>query len=186
MTKYLDEYGPNARGVNRRVQSDAGKLKFNNIQSCIAVVLAPVGGQTMVGVHFTTATTSNLGELQRAIGELGAAAGDGVCDAYLVATFGHHAGTPLVKELKKVARAVYLCDVAPDAARSADVDVKFELQDGRLTAFVRHHAVALKDAAGKLIPKPNWNAATALPGKPRNLTDRDDKPWMAVAFKRHP
>ena len=40
----------------------------------------------------------------------------------------------------------------------------------------------IKDAAGRSTPKPGFNPATALPGKPMYMTDRDDKPWMAVTF----
>lgn len=133
MTKYLDEYNPGAKGLNYQAQADAGKLKFNNIRSCIAVVLVPSGGNTMAGVHLTTATTKNMTELQSAMADLTGAAGPGPHDAYLVAAFGYHAGTPLVKALRKVARNVYLCDVTPDKddpAHEADVDVKFEAKGG--------------------------------------------------------
>ena len=192
MTKYLDEYNPTARGINYHAQADSGKLKFNNIRSCIAVVLLPVGGQTMVGVHLTNKSTKDLGELKSAIAELAALVGTAKCDAYLVATFGYHAGTQLVKELKKCARAVYLCDVTPDrndVAQEADVDVKFEVSGGRIVAYVRQHALFIETKAdgtkGRTM-KPTWSTATDIPGKPRFLTDRDAKPWMPVAFKKLP
>ena len=185
MTQYLDEYDPKAKSVAKKVQSDVQKLKFNNIQSCIAVVLVPVGRQIMVGVHLTTSTTTNKAELKSVMEELRQAAGAGPCDAYLVSAWAYHAGTDLAKELKKLARAVYLCDVPAKSAAdaSADVDVKVQLAGSRLQAYVRLHAVNLKDASGRAIVNPDWNRATALPGKPQNLTDRDAKPWMAVAFR---
>ncbi len=192
MTKYLDEYNPNSRGLSYRAQADASKLKFNNILSCIAVVLVPVGSVTMAGIHLTTSSTNNLAELKLAMAELKAAINNQKCDAYMVATFGFHAGTQLHAQLKKVARAVYLCDVQPDKdnqAQDADVDVKFELSAGRMLAFVRQHARYLEtraDGTAGRTPKPNWNAATAAPGKPRNLTDRGEKPWYPVAFKKLP
>lgn len=188
MTKYLDEYNPNARAINNRVQSDVRKLKFNNIQSCIAVVLVPVGAQKLVGVHLTTISAGSAAETQTVMRELAAAVGGGACDAYLVATFAHYARTGLPKELKKLARTVSLCDVPGVGAGpgGADVDVKVELNGGRLLAYVRPHAVPLTDERGRNIPNPNRNAATAEAGKPWNLTDRDDKPWMAVAFRPMP
>src|SRR5512147_3255473 len=121
MTKYLDEYNPKAAGVNFRVQSDNRKLKFNNIQSCMAVVLLPVGGATMVGVHITTATSNSAEELTTVTRELRAAAG--ACDAYLVANYTtFHARTGLGKALKKLARKVYVCDLPPasDTLNAAD------------------------------------------------------------------
>jgi hypothetical protein len=66
--------------------------------------------------------------------------------------------------------------------QGADVDVKVELHGGQVIAYVRKHAVIIKDAAGRSTPKPGFNPATALPGKPMYMTDRDDKPWMAVTF----
>jgi hypothetical protein len=185
VTKYLDEYQPNSRWVNQRVQSDTHKLKFNNIQSCIAVVLVPVGGQRLVGVHLTTMSTGNTAELKTVLQELRAAVGNVPCDAYLLAAFAHHAQTNLKKELKTFARSVSLCDVPGASATStaADVDVKVELVGGHLMAYVRNHAVNLKDERGGVKPNPNWDRQTALPGQPQNLTDRDAKPWMAVAFR---
>jgi len=64
------------------------------------------------------------------------------------------------------------------------VDVKVELHGGQVTACVRSHAVALKDSAGEARQKPGFGRTTALTGKPSYMTDRDDKPWMAVSFRR--
>jgi hypothetical protein len=187
MTKYLDEYDTNARHLSNKVQSDPRKLKFNNIQSCIAVVLLPVGGGTLTGVHLTTITTNSKAELTRVMGELRAAVGPGACDAYVVSTWSNHASTDLKKELKKIARTLYGCDVpAPAGGGAADVDVKFELAGGRMTAYVRQHVVTLRAAGGGAIVNPNYNRATAAPGKPMYLTDRDDpnKQWMAASFRQ--
>lgn len=183
MTKYLDEYQPNTRIISKQVQSDAHKLKFNNIQSCVAIVLLPASRRTLVGVHLTTWTTNKPNELAGVMQELAAAVGGEACDAYLVTTYGHHSQTQLRAQLKGIARSIYLCDVPPTSSKAADVDVKVELNGGRLTAYVRNHAVFQKDTAGAAIPNPHYDRATALPGKPAYLTDRDDKPWMAVAFR---
>jgi hypothetical protein len=172
MTKYLDEYNPTARGINYHAQADSGKLKFNNIRSCIAVVLVPVGSQTMVGVHLTNKSTKDLGELKSAIAELAA------------------------RRHCKV-RRVPCGDVRlprGDAAREgteevADVDVKFEVSGGRMVAYVRQHALFIETKAdgtkGRTM-KPTWSTATDIPGKPRFLTDRDAKPWITVTFKKLP
>jgi hypothetical protein len=188
MTKYLDEYNPKAAGVNFRVQSDDRKLKFNNIQSCMAVVLLPVGGHTMVGVHITTATSKSAEELTTVVKELRAAVGPGPCDAYLVANYTtFHARTGLGKALKKLARKVYVCDLPPssDTVNAADADVKVELSGGVMAAYVRRHAVFVTDASNRRIKKPNA-VPGAVPGKPSYLTDRDDKPWMPVPFQPLP
>ena len=60
MTAYLDESNPNSRSPNYRVQSDPQELKYNNIQSCIAVAMYPSATNQLVGVHLTTATTGNF------------------------------------------------------------------------------------------------------------------------------
>jgi hypothetical protein len=184
MTRYLDEYNPRSRDVSTKVQSDPNKLKFNNIQSCIAVVLVPAGGGRMVGVHLTTITTFDTQELKGVMNELKAAVGPGACDAYLLAAYTNHDHSDLGPSLKKLARTVWLCDVPVVGGKNqgADVDVKVELHGGQVIAYVRKHAVIIKDAAGRSTPKPGFNPATALPGKPMYMTDRDDKPWMAVTF----
>lgn len=187
MTKYLDEYST-ARGLlAAKVQSDTRKLKFNNIHSCVAVTLLPAGGNTMTGVHLTTANTGDRAILARVMQELRNAVGAGPCDAYLVSHWSWHSATQLAKELKKIARALYLCDVPVKGdSDAAQVDVKFELTGGRMVAYVRDHAVFLKDARGGVTVNPRYNRATAAPGKPMYLTDRDDKPWQAVAFRKLP
>lgn len=190
MTAYLDEYKPGSKSPERRVQSDTRKLKFNNIRSCLALVLLPADGQKLVGVHLTTASTVfHPEEIDIAMKELRAELGGGSCDAYIVANYTQwHARTDLAKALKKLARRVYVCDVpAADGSGEADVDVKVELSGAVLRAYVRRHAVALKDKSGRFIPKPNVKAGgAAVPGKPTVLTDRDDKPWMPVAFQPLP
>ncbi|HEY6337305.1 MAG TPA: hypothetical protein VIW68_02315 [Candidatus Sulfotelmatobacter sp.] len=192
MTKYLDEYDYKSRYSNRRVQSDDKKLKFNNIQSCVAVFLVPVGKQMMIGIHLTTFHTESNAELQTAMQELKTAAGTGPFDGYLVCQWGtFHSKTELKNELKKLARALYLCDVPikglNPATRvtntAADVDVKVEFLGSVIQAYVRPHVVMLKDAARAAIPKPGYDAKTALPGQGAYQTDRDSKPWTAISFR---
>ncbi|HEY6271634.1 MAG TPA: hypothetical protein VIX19_06515 [Terriglobales bacterium] len=110
MTKYLDEYIPKSKQISRQVQSDDQKLKFNNILTCMAVVVVPVGGQTMTGVHLTVASTKNTkeaeAELAQALQELQTAAGAGPLDAYIICSWRFHKAGGLGKGLKKLARAV--------------------------------------------------------------------------------
>lgn len=144
MTQYLDEYKPGAKGQNRQVQSDTQKL---------------------VGVHLTTATTGNPGEIKTVLGELKTAVGGGDCDAYLVATFSHHASGDLTAALEKIARTVSLCDVPPALSGGAEIDVKVELIGGRPKAYVRPHAVLpARDClvvAGEE-QKRSWNALVGV------------------------
>ena len=189
MTKYLDEYIPNTKQAARKVQSDTRKLKFNNIQSCMALVLLPAGAQKLVGVHLTTGTTTKPDEIDSAMKDLRAEVGTATCDAYIVANYtAFHARTTLGKSLKKLARKVYVCDLpaVSDTNNSADADVKVELTNGVIAAYVRRHAVALPDPANPrgFLRKPNAViGAGAVPGKPTNQTDRDQKPWMPVPFQ---
>jgi hypothetical protein len=189
VTSYLDEYIPNTKQVSRQVQTDTRKLKFNNIQSCLALMLLPAGGQQMVGVHLSIATTNKPDEIKQVVGELRAAVGNTTCDAYIVANYTEfHARTGLGKALKKLARKVYVCDLpaASDKDKSADADVKIELSNGVIAAYVRRHAIGLKDPANPhaFLRKPNAKiGAGAVPGKPTYLTDRDQKPWMPVPFQ---
>jgi hypothetical protein len=189
MTKYLDEYGEKSKSLNKRAQSDNQKLKFNNVSSCVAIVLVTVGQQMMTGIHLTLRETNDKANLLGALKDLQSAAGAGPFDAYVVSAWqAYHSGSDLGRELKNIARAVYICDVPEQKALAgADVDVKVEFVAGpRLQAYVRRHAVFLKSAAGGGVPNPSYNKATALPGKPSWLTDRDSKPWMAIAFRTLP
>lgn len=187
MPAYLDEYIPGSRQVARQVQSDLRKLKFNNIQSCMALVLLPAGGQRLVGVHLSTVTTGKPHEIASAMNDLRAAIGGATCDAYIVANYTEfHARTGLAKAVKKIARKVYVCDLpaASDTNNAADADVKVELTGGVIAAYVRRHAVNLTNPAGQFIQKPNAVLGRgAVPGKPTNMTDRDDKPWMPIPFQ---
>ena len=191
MPAYLDEYNPNSKSASNRVQSDTRKLKFNNIRSCLALVLLPAAGQKLVGVHLTTSSTVfHPEEIDAAMKELRTELGSGPCDAYIIANYTRwHARTGLAKAVKKLAKRVYVCDVPEvDHTGEADVDVKVELTGGLIRAYVRRHAVILKDKGGLQISKPNAAVALALavPGKPTKLTDRDDKPWMPVPFQPLP
>lgn len=189
MTKYLDEYSETSKSPNKRAQSDNRKLKFNNVQSCVAIVLVPLGQQTMAGIHLTIRETKDKAKLAGSLQELQGVAGAGPFDAYVVSAWeAYHSQTDLGKALKELARAVYICDVPEQiVGKGADVDVKVELVSGpRLQTYVRPHAVMVKDAAGRYIANPSYDKATALPGKSSWLTDRDSKPWMAIAFRPLP
>jgi len=187
MTAYLDEYNPNANRPNCRVQSDPARLKYNNIQSCIAVALHPGPNGDLVGVHLTTLTTGNLRELQTACQELSERLGAARnCNAYLVANYKtYHAGTRLKKELKKLAKNIYVCNVSQVSPTNtaADVDVKIELVGNRPRCYVRLHAPLLRNSQNqvqqKQQPPGGWR-----PGQPRSKLDTAEREWMVVDFVR--
>jgi hypothetical protein len=77
MTKYLDEYGEKSKSLNKRAQSDTQKLKFNNVSSCVAIVLVTVGQQMMTGIHLTIRETNDKAKLLAALKDLQSAAGAG-------------------------------------------------------------------------------------------------------------
>ncbi len=189
MTAYLDEYNPNSRSPNYRVQSDPQELKYNNIQSCIAVAMYPSENNQLVGVHLTTATTGNRTEMKTVRDELRQALGKvQTCTAYLVANYQtHHASTTLKRELSKIAGSVLVCNVTAVSAKdtSADVDVKIELMGGQPKCYVRSHAPFMSPAGGVgRIPKPRPEAGWAswTPGKPKTELDKTGRPWMVVDF----
>jgi hypothetical protein len=192
MTKYLNEYVPGTRQVDRQVQSDYDKLKFNNILSCMALVLVPDGGHTMTGVHLTVASTmqGKEDELKQVLGELKAAAGAPPLDAYITCCWGNYKASGLVKGLKKFCRAIYLCDI-PQYGRStpgndsANADVKVHLLGGKAQAYIRQHAENLRNPdGGGFMQRPDYDRRNWKPGKPVNLTDRDTRPWSPIAFTR--
>ena len=151
------------------------------------MALYPSQNRELVGVHLTTASTGNPQELKTVIAELKQAVGKTHCDAYLIANYTtHHASTKLRRELGKIARSVWLCDVSAVSTTntSADVDVKIQLQRGQPQCFVRLHAQFMTGAGGVgRVAKPAPLGGFA-PGQPRSLLDKTDKDWMVVAFKR--
>jgi len=187
MTKYLDEYIPNSKQKSRQVQSDGEKLKFLNVLSCAAIVVVPVGSTTMTGVHLSITTSKDTkegkAELKQVLGELQVAAGAGPLDAYIICSWGFHRQGGLGKGLKKIARAVYLCDVPIDKV-DANVDVMVKMLGTRLQASLRQKAEKVLDERGQAKMKPGYNYKTAEPGKPGWETDSDSKPWSPVPFTR--
>ena len=186
MTAYLDEYNPNSNSPNYRVQADATTLKYNNIQSCIAVAIYPSATGQVVGVHLTTATTGNPAEMKTVRDELLAAMGNVPrSQAYLVANFKtHHAGTTLKRELSKIVSQVFLCNVSSvsDTNTSADVDVKIEVVGNQPKCYVRTHAPFMTPPGGagriaKPVPVAGWT-----PGQPRAQRDKDGREWSVVDF----
>ena len=188
MTAYLDEYNPNGRARNYRVQSDPQRLKYNNIKTCIAVAMYPSATGQLVGVHLTTKTTRTPREMKTVRDELRAALGNvRNCKAYLVANYTtFHATTTLMRELKKIAASVMLCNVTgargPD--KDADIDVKIELVSGRVLCSVRSHAPYATQPGTqlhvpKLVPQGGF-----LPGQPHNQLDTTGLPWKRKIFVR--
>jgi hypothetical protein len=190
MTAYLDEYNPNSTSQNFRVQSDPQELKYNNIQSCIAVAIYPSATQQLVGVHLTTATTTNPKEMKIVRDELRQALGNVQrCNAYLVGNYRtHHTNTTLKRELSKIkiVSSVLVCDVSPVGGQntSADIDVKIKLQGVQPRCYVRSHAPFITPPGGvgrvdKQKPEGGWK-----PGQPRSQVDKTGREWMVVDFVR--
>ena len=189
MTAYLDEYNPNSTRPNYRVQSDPQELKYNNIQSCIAVAIYPSATRQLVGVHLTTATTTNPNEMKKVREELRQALGNVQrCNAYLVANYRtHHAKTTLKRELSKIVSSVLVCDVSPVGGQNtgADIDVKIKLRDdGQPRCYVRSHAPFMTPPGGvghvvKQEPAGGWK-----PGQPHSQLDKTGREWMVVDFVR--
>lgn len=188
MTAHVNEYNPNARSAANGVQTDPQKLKFNNIQSCIAVIVVPRTGTQLIGVHFTTISTgTSPAEMDAAFTAIRSLLGRTACDVYLVAAWRHHATTELLRKLKKFASAIYLCDVAEDGAGAANVDVKVDLNGGSALIAIRSHTVFLKDAANQRILKPAFAGGGAVPagflqaGHSIHQNDRGAKPWTRIS-----
>lgn len=182
MTAYLDEYNPNSRRVNCRVQADAASLKYNNIQSCIAVAIYPSATRQLVGVHLTTATTQNVAEMKTARDELKQALGKVAhCKAYLVANYTtHHAHTTLKRELLKIVSDVFICDVTPVVGRDgANIDVKIELQNNQPKCSIRKKAELRVPLVRKPVPAGGW-----APGQPTTKRDKGGHDWVTVVFAR--
>lgn len=180
MTAYLDEYNPNSRHANYRVQSDSSRLKYRNIQSCIAVAIYPTASRKLVGVHLTTATTGNPKELQIACDELRQAIGNvSGSKAYLVANYRtHHAATRLKQSLKQFVAQVLVCNIGPVSTTNtgANADVKIELKANRPVCYVREHAPALFNQ-----PKPKPDGGFK-PGQATVKSDKSHREWQAVDF----
>ena len=111
------------------------------------------------------------------------ASGAGPLDAYIICSWGFHRQGGLGKGLKKIARAVYLCDVPIDKV-DANVDVMVKMLGTRLQASLRQKAEKVLDERGQAKMKPGYNYKTAEPGKPGWETDSDSKPWSPVPFTR--
>jgi hypothetical protein len=192
MTKYADEFDPNSRHQNRGVQEDNAKLKFNNIQTCIAVGIVPEDNSKIIGVHFTTTSTFSKDELREAIGRIKGAGADRNCKVFLVASFGNHEKSFLVQELKsKLTKNIYLYDVPPETSGAANIDVKMVRAGDLMNVYIRMHAELLKGPGGGAVVKPGYAAMSndekanfRAAGKNMYETDRDDKPWMYVSCRK--
>jgi hypothetical protein len=183
---HVNEYNPNSSNAVYGVQTDPQKLKFNNVKSCIAVGIVPRGGNQLIGVHFTVLSTQNDSEMDGALTKVRSLLGGSKADVFLVAAWSHHATTNLLKKLKKFASTVSLCDVAPNSASEADVDVKMEMNSSGILISVREHALIIKGTDGNRIPKAKYatpgsfTKTDGAAGKTMFQTDRDSKPWMRV------
>ena len=120
----------------------------------------------LTGAHLTVLSMRKEGEVDTVIQLLRQEVGKGSCDAFLVSAWAHYAQTDLQRKLSKLARGVLRADVAPNSAGEADVDVRFDLAAGRMTALVRQ----------RVVPPPGSG----------NVTDGDvaGHPWMPISFQR--
>lgn len=191
MTKYINEFNPNSRQENNGVQEGLVKLKFNNIQSCIAVGIVPEDNSKMIGVHLTQASTHSKLELKEAISRIKGMGGNKKCSVYLVASYSNHRDSYLLQLLKdKLTKNIYLCDLTADVRGNANIDVKMIKTGNRISTYIRIHAENIKDDSGHFIYKAGLAALTKQERKARNpgksdwVTDRDSKPWSPAIFRK--
>ena len=185
MTAYLDEYNPNARGQNYHVQSDPQKLKYYNIQSCIAVAMYPSAAGYLVGVHLTEGTSHSSSEMKSVRDELRAALGNvRKCTAYLVANYReYHATSRLKRDLKKIAASVMLCHVTGGPDKAADIDVKIEVNATLVLCSVRSHAHVETHPGTPTPVDADRPPGGFLPGQPRSKLVTTGLPWSVATFE---
>lgn len=195
MTVHVNEFNPSNSAAMYGVQTDPRKLKFNNIQSCIAVVLCVYNKvkvgiptiKTLIGVHINT---FNLGkgeaELKIAVARLKQHRTDEPFDIYLVGPYDtHYAASNLAKKLKSLnPREIKLANLPVNAGKAADQDIKVEAMGANLQISQRdcvkiEHGV-LKD---KYDPTKGGVAITKeqlAAGKHKNVNDKALKPWASI------
>ena len=69
-TKYVNEFDPKSKNPLKGIQEAESKLKFNNIQSCIAVGIAAAENNFLTGIHLNTGTTHVSHELSHTIQQI--------------------------------------------------------------------------------------------------------------------
>jgi hypothetical protein len=199
MSVHVNEYDPRSKNQTRGIQTDPYKLKFNNIQSCIAVVLcvfdndghrAPTINR-LIGVHINT---SNLGnnemELNIALSQL-KQDGDTLIDIYLVGPYDDkYAGTRLAEKLKYLdPRSIKLFNLTPiRAGWGANQDVKVEANGDTLNVYYRDcvkvNQDLIKDRYNPNKGGVKYTNADLAVGRHKYVNDRDQKPWkLAIAFR---
>ena len=211
MPKHVNEYDPRPSNSQqtRRIQEDFFKLKFNNIQSCIAVCLcvyagAPIGGQRggggawsytvpsrvtkLIGIHFNTINLmQNEAEIDIAIQHLGAMHKPRF-DVYMVGPYNrNYATSNLAAKLRGLgAEHVYVFNVNyRQTSEGADIDVKMENAGTHLNVFYRDHALPdFSQKKAKYDPAqggvaPSLNQILNV-GVNSYETDRANKPWQRI------
>ncbi len=184
-TKYVNEFDPKSKNPLKGIQEAESKLKFNNIQSCIAVGIAAAENNFLTGIHLTSGTTHVSHELSHTIQQIKQKNyNKKLCKIYLVAAYEtFHSQTQLVKQLKQISDQIFLCNIHVQNRDGANIDVKMQRGGSNVNVFVREHVVFLKDNANGVIPKniSNQERSTRI-AQGRNIyeTDRDSKPWQQV------
>jgi hypothetical protein len=202
MSAHVNEYDPRSKNQTRGVQTYPYKLKFNNIQSCIAVVVCvydnnPHSAPTvdrLIGVHINTSNFGNNEmELNIALSQL-KQDDDTLLDIYLVGPYDDkYAGTRLAEKLKYLKpRSIKLFNLPLiRVGYGANQDVKVESAGATVQVYYRD-CVKYDQNNIKANYNPNkggtafTNADLAV-GRHKYVNDRDQKPWkLAISFRDLP
>lgn len=196
MSAHVNEFIPHSRKAPNGVQIDPHKLKFNNIRSCIAVVLcvysnAKVGPSTitnLIGVHVNTTNMGNgEAELKTAVDRLKQLPNRDKFDVYLVGPYdAYYASTKLAKRLESLnPREIKLANLAVTASNEALQDIKFEAAGATLRIYQRDCVkIDYKVLKDKYDPNKGGTALTTAQsdaGKSKYVNDAGDKPWVLIS-----
>ena len=194
MSAHVNEFSANHRLAVNGVQTDARKLKFNNIQSCIACVLCVYNGASkasgikhLMGVHLNTGNFTNNGlEVNIAMAMLKQPKGT-VLDVYLVGPYElRYAATGLLSKLGYLKpQQIKLGNFTPAEGKdTANKDVKFEVM-GNDVAVYQRDCVKIDHTQ----TKPKYDVAKggtkftmqdAQAGRQSKPNDKADKPWVRI------
>ena len=195
---HVNEYDPMSRDQTRGIQTDPRKLKFNNIQSCIAVVLCVYNTGTglpvinrLIGAHINTINLDNNElELNIAISQLKQAANT-VLDIYLVGPYDAQYATSRLrgKLMYLNPRSMKLLNFSPVIAGSgANKDVKVEVAGAGVNIYYRDCVVwdrnTLKDKYNPALGNPSFGMTDLNQGHHSYVNDKALKPWQPATIFR--
>lgn len=186
MSIYLNEYNPNSKSPANSVTAESQKIRFNNIQTCVGVVVHDFGRGRMIGVHLTTMSTFNKDEMAGVVNKINALTGNTKNKIYLVYASRHQVKSHLLSSLRPIASQLLGCQIETSEKLGADVDVNVKLENGAVGIWLREHADISKDASGKAMIKDKYagnkelTSAALAKGKHVYQTDKEGKPWMQV------